>query len=60
MTAVINLHGVSTNESIICFIAMQTYDELMMSVRFFQIARENILLYLLKIYICYLPDWRSV
>ena len=26
--AVINLHGVSTNKTIICFIAMQTYKEL--------------------------------
>jgi hypothetical protein len=28
-TAVINLRGVSTNKTIICFIAMQTYKELM-------------------------------
>jgi hypothetical protein len=27
--AVINLRGVSTNKTIICFIAMQTYKELM-------------------------------
>jgi hypothetical protein len=27
-TAVINLRGVSTNKTIICFIAMQTYKEL--------------------------------
>jgi hypothetical protein len=30
ITAVINLHGVSTNNSIICFIAMQTYKELIL------------------------------
>jgi hypothetical protein len=29
ITAVINLHGVSTNKTIICFIAMQTYKERM-------------------------------
>jgi hypothetical protein len=28
ITAVINLRGVSTNKTIICFIAMQTYKEL--------------------------------
>jgi hypothetical protein len=28
ITAVINLRGVSTNKAIICFIAMQTYKEL--------------------------------
>jgi hypothetical protein len=28
--AVINLRGVSTNKTIICFIAMQTYKELIM------------------------------
>ena len=30
-TAVINLRGVSTNKTIICFIAMQTYKELIFS-----------------------------
>jgi hypothetical protein len=28
ITAVINLRGVSTNKTIVCFIAMQTYKEL--------------------------------
>jgi hypothetical protein len=31
-TAVINLRGVSTNKTIICFIAMQTYKELLSQV----------------------------
>jgi hypothetical protein len=31
ITAVINLRGVSTNKTIICFIAMQTYKELILS-----------------------------
>jgi hypothetical protein len=30
--AVINLRGVSTNKTIICFIAMQTYKELNMDI----------------------------
>ena len=36
--AVINLRGVSTNETIICFIAMQTYKELILIVLFEQLV----------------------
>ena len=32
ITAVINVRGVSTNKTIICFIAMQTYKELVLGV----------------------------
>jgi hypothetical protein len=34
ITAVINLRGVSTNKTIICFIAMQTYKELIINTLF--------------------------
>ena len=42
ITAVINLRGVSTNKTIIYFIAMQTYKELLVSSFFIYIASLGI------------------
>jgi hypothetical protein len=41
ITAVINLRGVSTNKTIICFIAMQTYKELMIIFFLMRSAHEK-------------------
>ena len=48
--AVINLRGVSTNKTIICFIAMQTYKELINLQSLWQLKNHKTLDYMVKYY----------
>jgi hypothetical protein len=48
--AVINLRGVSTNKTIICFIAMQTYKELIRELIIKSLECSNFLALLLQIF----------